>query len=240
MRDRHGPSQLGTAAQPRTVSRAPARRITLLSGVALMLAGAIALGYVGWQYVGTNVVSHHRQRELTSRLTESWERPSAARAATVPGDAFALLRIPRFGRHYEMPILVGVSEGDLASGVGWFRDTARPGRVGNFVLAAHRVTHGEPFHDFLKLRKGDEVIVETRRDVYTYRLRDNGTDRVVDFSQTWVLDPVPGHPDASPTRATLTLLTCAELFHTDERSVVFGDLVSVQDKATGTRTAVVG
>ena len=87
------------------------------------------------------------------------------------------------------------------------------------------MTHGEPFADFPELRVGDEVVVETRSHIYTYGLRDNGTDRILDFGQTWVLDPVPGEPEAKPTEAMITLVTCSELFHTDNRSVVFGDLL---------------
>ena len=32
------------------------------------------------------------------------------------------------------------------------------------------------------------------------------------------------------------MLTCSELFHTDNRSIVIGDLESTEDKATGTVT----
>ena len=36
--------------------------------------------------------------------------------------------------------------------------------------------------------------------------------------------------------AVITMLTCSELFHTDNRSIVIGDLESTKDKATGTVT----
>jgi sortase A len=129
-----------------------------------------------------------------------------------------------------MPIIRGVDDDALAAGVGWFPRSARPGRIGNFALAAHRVTHGEPFRDFPELRRGDDVYVETRTHVYTYQLDDNGTDHEVPFTQSWILDPVPGHPDAEPTQALITLTTCSELFHTEERSYVFGHLVAIERK----------
>ena len=56
-----------------------------------------------------------------------------------------------------------------------------------------------------------------------------------DFSTGWPLQPVPD-PDAAgrrPTEAVITLVTCSELFHTRDRSVVIGDLVGAKDKRTG-------
>jgi len=55
----------------------------------------------------------------------------------------------------------------------------------------------------------------------------------VPFTAGWVLGQRPRNPDpdgVGPTpysRRLLTLTTCAELFHTDDRLVAFGHLVSV-------------
>jgi sortase A len=46
----------------------------------------------------------------------------------------------------------------------------------------------------------------------------------------WVLDPVPGRPAAEPTRALITVTTCQDLFHSPDRSVGFGHLVSSRNK----------
>lgn len=95
------------------------------------------------------------------------------------------------------------------------------------VLAGHRVTRGEPFRDFLALRTGDEVVVETRTHVFTYELRADGDETRVDFSTSWPLYPVPT-PDGAgqePTESLITLVTCSEIFHTDDRNVVTGVLV---------------
>lgn len=220
---------------PRRTHVGVGRAVTVL-GLALILAGVLTLGYVAWEYFGTNIVSKHRQEQMKTQLLRSWQEPGAGRtAAKLPGDAIALLRIPRFGHKYEMPVLVGVGDNELASGVGWFQNTAQPGQVGNFAIAAHRVTHGEPFRNFFDLRRGDHVIVETRDWIYTYALRGDGNKQVVNFSQAWVLDPVPGHPQATPTHPIITLLTCSELFHTSNRSVVFGDLIASRPKTEALR-----
>ena len=97
---------------------------------------------------------------------------------------------------------------------------------------AARVTHGELFRDFLKLRKGDKVVVETRTKIFTYKLRDNGTDRTLDFTVGWPLMSNPIDRNFIPTKPILTMLTCSELFHTRNRNVVFGDLVSTAEKSS--------
>ena len=145
------------------------------------------------------------------------------------------MRIPRFGDDYVIPVLEGVGDDELASGFGHFEDSADPGEVGNYALAGHRITHGEPLRDMPDLRPGDEVLVETREAIFTYRLDTNPSDLEVDFHETWVLDPRPVNPDASGVQPSddsqlLTLTTCAELFHDDDRMIAFGHLVSTQPK----------
>ena len=125
----------------------------------------------------------------------------------------------------------------LAAGYGHFEDTAAPGEVGNYALAAHRVTHGEPLRRMPELQPGDEIIIETQTMVFTYVLDTGGDDLVVDRSEDWVTDPLPANPDAGEPQPTqqvgqrlITLTTCAELFHTDDRMVAFGHLESVDPK----------
>ncbi|TDO67497.1 sortase A [Kribbella sp. VKM Ac-2571] len=195
--------------------------------VALLAAGVGLSGWIGWEYVGTNVTAQHRQQETKSTLQQEWR---AGQSSVDPGRGFALLRVPRFGKDYEVPIIRGIDDKSLASGAGWFPHSQRPGEPGNFAIAAHRVTHGQPFRDFPRLRKGDKVSVETRDEVLIYTLDDSGTDHHVPFTESWIVDPVPGRPGAVPTRALITLTTCAELFRTDDRSYVFGHLTERRRK----------
>ena len=48
-------------------------RVRLWLGAALLTAGAAMLGYVGWQLIGTNIVSERRQTELVEQLQDRWE-----------------------------------------------------------------------------------------------------------------------------------------------------------------------
>ncbi|WP_313408518.1 class E sortase [Aeromicrobium sp.] len=205
----------------------------------LTLVLVIGAGWAGWNYIGTNVLAKQRQGEMAVALADEWKgnREGDATSDKVRlGQSFAVLRVPRFGGDFEVPIVSGIDDDALTSGVGWFSDTQRPGEIGNFAVAGHRITNGQPFRKFPDLRAGDEVEVETRTHVYTYELQNSGTDTIVDFTEIWVVQPVPERAreaddqrsDAKPTEALLTLTTCSEIFHTDDRSVVFGKLVDTQ------------
>ena len=210
------------------------RRISFWLGCGLIAAGLAVLAWVAWQFWGTNWVSERRQGEVASSLRDGWADGQDV-VRTDFGNASAILVIPRFGRDYEVPVLEGSSDEVLAAGVGHMEGTADAGAEGNYVLAGHRVTHGEPFADFPKLEPGDEVFVMTRAATYTYVLDSGGEDLIIPFTQTWVLDPSPVNPDGGtqppdtidgdPNTHILTLLTCSEIFHTDNRSVAFGHLV---------------
>ena len=210
----------------------------------MVVAGLALLGWLAWQFWGTNWVSDRHQREITQQLQRQWRQEAthgqSLRLKRVPqGQASALIRIPRFGRHYVVPVLEGTSEDVLAQGFGHFTGTAGPGQVGNYAIAGHRVTHGEPLRDMPELRPGDKVIVETARATYTYVLDTNPNNLIVDFTQTWVIDPHPHDPQPGGvqpprSRRLITLATCSELFHTNNRMIAFGHLVQ---KAPGPVTA---
>jgi sortase A len=212
------------------------RRALLVGGLALITVGILLLGWLGWQFWGTNWVSKGRQADVVADLQRDWTDGKVS-AETDFGKATGILRVPRFGADYEVPILEGSSDEVLAAGVGHMDDTADVGESGNYVLAAHRVTHGEPFADFPELQTGDLVHIETVAADYTYELDSGGTDLTVPFTADWVLAPFPVNPDPGGTTAPgkpgdqlITLVTCSEIFHTDNRSVAFGHLVDAVDK----------
>jgi len=214
------------------------RRLAFWSGVALVVAGVLVLGYVGWQVWGTTWVAKREQREITGSLEQQWNEGGAKlQPKYVPrGEASALVRIPAFGQEYVVPVLEGTSSTILTKGYGHFTKSADPGEVGNYALAAHRVTHGEPLRRMPELRPGDEVVVETVDTTYTYRLDTDPRELVVPFTGTWVLDAVPKNPDGGTQPAQrqgqrlITLTTCSEIFHTDDRMIAFGHLVRAEPK----------
>lgn len=214
---------------------AGAGRWRLRVGLLLIAAGLSLLGYVGWELFGTNVVAHRHRDGVLGELDRAWDG-GRAEATTGRGTASEVIRIPRFGSDYRVPVLDGTSDAVLATGFGHYPGNAGPGEVGNFAIAAHRVTHGQPLRGMPDLRAGDLVLVDTARTTYTYRLLTGGDDLVVPFTAGWVLDALPANPDGGvqppqrPGQRLITLTTCSELFHTDDRMVAFGILVDTSPR----------
>ncbi|MFH8347151.1 class E sortase [Streptomyces sp. NPDC018045] len=141
--------------------------------------------------------------------------------------AYAVLRIPRLG------LTVPVAEGTSRSAVlnkgyaGHYAHTAQPGEQGNFALAGHRNTHGEPFRFLNRLRPGDTVEVVTAAARHTYAV-DRILPRTTPSDGT-VTAPVPystAHPARRYTEpgSYLTLTTCTPEYSSAYRLVVWGRL----------------
>lgn len=222
-----------------------ARLVSRGLGEVLMTAGLVLLLFVAYQLVWTNVEARREQGQVADAIREAWDRPPRENGQD-PGDpadpgppgidevafgeGFAFLRIPRLGEDYTVPVLEGVALDVLSRGVGHYPDTARPGRVGNFAVAGHRSTNGEPFAALDRLRPGDAVVAETRRSWFTYVV---DRTRIVAPTDVWVIDPVPGSPGAEPTDRLLTLTTCNPRWSSTQRLIVFGHLEERRSKAAG-------
>lgn len=212
-------------------------------GLGLILVGLMSLGWVGWQYYGTNFTANADMKREVEELTSNWksgpeisvQSETVDKPTPVPGDAMALLRIPKLGDDYVKPIIAGTGEDELARGVGWYPNTAQPGQLGNFAIAGHRITHGEPFAKLLTLEVGDLVEVETRDAVYVYEMVTPPRDiTVTDNEGGWVLEPNPRAAEdkrgGEPRQALITLTTCTDLFASPQRSVGFGILKETRKK----------
>ncbi|MFD9000560.1 class E sortase [Streptomyces sp. NPDC059582] len=162
-------------------------------------------------------------------------RQPAPATASAPdwSQAYAVLTIPRL--HLRVPVAEGTSKRDVLNKgyVGHYRGTQQPGQAGNFAVAGHRNTHGEPFRYVNRLRKGDEVRVETGSAVYTYTVdrtlpqtsaRDSGVIRAVPRSLTR-----PAYGYRSP-GYYLTLTTCTPEYTSRYRLVVWGTLTSMRPR----------
>ncbi|MGW6785764.1 class E sortase [Streptomyces sp. NPDC054987] len=169
-----------------------------------------------------------------SRPSPAVSEPSPTRSAGEPsavreGAAYAVLRIPRLG--LAVPVAQGVDRRTVLDKgyAGQYPGTAGPGAEGNFALAGHRNTHGEPFRYINRLRAGDELIVDMRGRRYTYvvgRTLGETTER-----DTGVIAPVPrsvvkpGYGYSEP-GAYITLTTCTPEYSSKYRLVVWGTLRS--------------
>jgi sortase A len=207
-------------------------------GELFVTAGLVLLLFCVYQLVWTNVEAHRRQDAVADGLTNDWRKAQAAPQAPLKlGEGFAFLRIPRLGKNFDVPVVEGVRGQDLSRGVGHYRQTARPGEVGNFAVAGHRATNGEPFRDLDQVRRGDALVVETATTWFTYVV---DRTRIVAPTDVWVLDPVPGRPKATPTRPLLTLTTCNPRWASTERLIVFSHLEETTPKTAGPPAALAG
>ncbi|MFG2117616.1 class E sortase [Streptomyces sp. NPDC048710] len=165
-----------------------------------------------------------RQRSYTPVLVSGTPRRS---------QAYAVLTIPRL--HLRVPVAEGVSKPDVLNKgyVGHYPGTQQPGQAGNFALAGHRNTHGEPFRYLPRLRLEDTVQVETEAATYTYAVdkilpqtssRDSGVVRPVPRS---LVRPSYGYDRPG---YYITLTTCTPEFTSRYRMVVWGKLVSMRPR----------
>lgn len=214
-------------------------------GELLITLGLVLLLFVAWQLWWTDIAAGRTQRRLTEQLQQQWIAPPKGRTATpaptasggaslpagqLAGDAFALIRIPRFGRDYVRPVLEGVSLDVLDEGVGHYPASAQPGAVGNFAVAGHRVTYAKPFNQIADLRDGDPVVIETRTTWYVYRVTGH---LIVTPDRVDVVAPVPERPGATPTQRLLTMTACHPEFSARERYVVHARLAQTLPKTPG-------
>src|SRR5690349_16901285 len=129
------------------------------AGLLLVAAGLVMLGWVAWQLWGTTYVAQRGQERTVERTIRAWEKPVTVKqenhGPTPKGEATALVRIPAFGKDYVVPVFEGTDDETLTRGYGHFEGAAGPGEVGNYALAAHRITHGEPLRRMPELRPGD-------------------------------------------------------------------------------------
>jgi sortase A len=135
--------------------------------------------------------------------------PSASPSliAYPPGQAFAVLYIPRFDKDWKKPIIEDTGTTDLQKGIGHYTGAAEPGQPGNFALAGHQRTWGNPFNDFPLLRPRDPIYIDDGRDWYLYVL-DRTPLRTLP-TDVQVLDPVPPESGYRGPGSSLTLTTCA-------------------------------
>jgi sortase A len=216
-----------------SVARAAVRSV----GELLITAGLVLLLFCAYQLVWTNIAADRAQDKVSNTLRQQWSRQGGSGSPVTIrlsksdfGKGFAFLHIPRLGRKYSVPIVQGVSLPDLSRGVGHYPKTAVPGQIGNFAVAGHRATNGEPFAHLDSVKVGDSLVVETRSSWFSYVV---DKVQIVDPNAVWVLQPVPGKPAQQPTRQLITLTTCNPRWASTQRLIVFGHLEATTPASEG-------
>jgi sortase A len=209
------------------------------AGELIVTLGLVVLLFVGYLLWWTNVVANRAVAAQTQQLLQQWSQapPGGLDPTAVQhGEPFALLYIPALGRDWNRPVIEGVTLTDLAKGVGHYPATALPGEVGNFAVAGHRATNGEPFAYLDRVHRGDQVAVRTGTHWFVYRITDVALVAPTDVG---VIDPVPDRPGVRPTQRLITLTTCNPRWASYQRLVLHGVLV-VTTPANQPPSSIVG
>ncbi len=156
------------------------------AGTLLLFLGA--RDFIEW-HLGQSVIAEDYSRDDA--------RPGPTAPRPQPGEAVAKLIIPRLDT--QLYVVEGDDADELRRGPGHLSGTALPGGKGNCVIAGHRDTHFRVLKD---IRKGDDIVLETRAGEFLYRV--SGT-QVVSPENTSSLQPTPD-PE-------LNLITCFPFYY---------------------------
>ncbi|MEH0420181.1 class E sortase [Streptomyces sp. B21-083] len=211
-------------------------------GEVFITTGVLMLLFVTYQLWWTNVRAHAQAGSEATSLQEDWASGKGAPGAFEPGQGFAILDIPKLD--VVVPIAEGTSKSKVLDRgmVGHYAEggltTAMPSAAtGNFGLAGHRNTHGEPFRYINRLKKGDAIVVETQDKYYVYKMES--ILPVTSPSNTSVLNPIPNGSGFTKPGRYITLTTCTPEFTSRYRMIVWGKMVEERPRSKGKPDALV-
>ncbi|MEV6016516.1 class E sortase [Streptomyces sp. NPDC051997] len=253
--DPHEPQEAAQEAVGTPRSRMDARRaaraskpgaavlVSRMVGEVFITTGVLMLLFVTYQLWWSNVRAHQQAGSEASSLQQDWANGKRNPGTFSPGQGFAILHIPKLD--VVAPIAEGTSKTDVLDRgmVGHYGEaplkTAMPNaKTGNFALAGHRNTHGEPFRYINRLKPGDEIVVETQDDYYVYKM--TSILPVTSPSNTSVLDPVPKGSGFTAPGRYITLTTCTPEFTSKYRMIVWGKMVEDRPRSKGKPDALMG
>lgn len=210
--------------EPEKTQRGKSAKVMMVISDALITFAIFAIMYAGYQTAWSKFVSNQNVAEAKAEVELKWTEAPAAEPELHKG--FALIYIPRLkDKVWELPITRGVDPDDLISGLGHYPDNALPGEKGNFAMAGHRATYGEPLVNIDQLKQDDEVIIQTAGNWYVYKLV---LDEIVEPDAMWVLDPNPGGiVNKTGVEEMITLTTCHPRWGSTERWIWWGVLTEV-------------
>ncbi|WP_107081872.1 class E sortase, partial [Streptomyces sp. SBT349] len=244
----------GGRAARRKAAKAAKQTGTAISNVIgelFITTGALLLLFVVYQLWWTNVEARAHANDEADRLTEQWngdgsdggEGENRDPGAFSPGQGFAILYIPSLD--VRVPVAETVDPASVLDNgmVGHYSEedqlpTAMPwDEEGNFGVAGHRNTHGEPFRYINNLNPGDPIVIETEDTFYTYEM----TSRLdqTSPSNTSVLDPVPEEGGFTEPGRYITLTTCTPEFTSTYRLIVWGQMMEERPRSEGKPDALV-
>lgn len=243
----------GAAAAP--MSRVEARRAAKAAkdspavvasrvvGEMFISLGVLMLLFVTYQLWWTNIRAEQIAGKETSRIQEEWANGDRRPGVFAPGQGFAIMHIPKLD--VVAPIAEGIDKEKVLDrgmighyGEGKLKTAMPSDKQGNFAVAGHRNTHGEPFRYINKLSPGDPIVVETRDAYYTYEMASILPQ--TSPSNISVIEPVPDGSGFEGPGRYLTLTTCTPEFTSTYRLIVWGKMVDERPRSEGKPDALVG
>ena len=168
------PGRAGEDGSPRSSRRA---FLGLAGGAAVLGAGAVA-----WEVARQSAAPRAASAAATTstaprtlKVTTDTRPPLPIPDALPDPDApepdivLGTIALPTIG--IEAHLQEGIALASIDRGPGHWPGTARPGQLGNLVVAGHRVTYTHPFRDLDRLRPGDPVVFLVGSQLWTYRTR---------------------------------------------------------------------
>jgi sortase A len=211
-------------------------------GKALISMGVGVLMFVGWTLWGTGIYTAQQQERLSRQFDSSPALPPVRVSARdesgrrvvysgppksfnpAPGAAVYQIAIPSID--LDQTVVHGVDVEQLRKGPGHYPlcnegfdlcaediNEVWPGQKGRVIVSGHRTTYGAPFWDLDKLRRGDQVRVETKWGNFVYRVTEK---QIVDADFVGIV--IPGDD------AELVLTTCNPKFSAAQRLVVYSEM----------------
>ncbi len=212
-------------------------------GELFITLGVVMLLFVTYQLWWTNVLAGQETNQAKERIEDTWARGEDEPDAFEPGEGFAIMHIPKLD--VVVPIAEGIDKTKVLDKgmVGHYAEgtlkTAMPSdEQGNFAVAGHRNTHGEPFRYINRLKPGDPIVVETRNAYYTYEMASILPQ--TSPSNVSVIGPVPKGSGFTEPGRYITLTTCTPEFTSTYRMIVWGRLLEERPRSKGKPEALVG
>ncbi len=182
------------------------RRWARWSGRVLLIAGMVALGFVGLNLLDARLYQASAKRSLETQVQTLKEIGSSQfRPPVEPGDVLGRIDIPRLGMSFA--VLQGTNSRMLRLGAGHIEGTPLPGEPGNSGIAGHRDTF---FRELRNIRQNDEIQLQTPTELLHYEV---DWVKVVKPDDITVLAPTTG--------SALTLVTCYPFYFVGSASERF-------------------
>ncbi|ASU81836.1 class E sortase [Nocardiopsis gilva YIM 90087] len=198
-----------------------------LVGELALTAGLVMLLLAAWELHGKQIEVDRGQEQLATGLDEQWSQTAGPDAEPLPGSAHSRMYIPSLD--LDWVVVHGVTQEDIRHAPGHYPDSAEPGQVGNYAIAAHRSPG--MFWDVDLLEEGDAIVLEDRENFHTYEVIGN---EVVTPDRVDVVGPDPFDPgNDEPERALVTLTTCYPKLSNEKRLIVYAELSDTRPKDQG-------